>query len=54
MTKIKIRKSFGNDQWRSQVPAFGGQSASVASKNGGPGAYPRKIFGGHALEMLGK
>ena len=33
--------SHTNYQWRSQVPAFGGQSASVAMKNGGPGASPR-------------
>ena len=41
-------------QWRSQVPAFGGQRASVASKDGNPGACLRKNFWGHALEMLGK
>ena len=34
------------NQWRSQVPAFGGQRASVASKNGGPGACLRKNFWG--------
>ena len=34
-------------QWRSQVPAFGGgQDASEASKDGGPGACPRENFWG--------
>ena len=33
---------------------LGGQGASVASRRGGPGACPLKIFGDHALETLGK
>ena len=33
---------------------LGGQGASVASRHGGPGPSPGKIFGDHGLETLGK
>ena len=49
------KKIFFDLTLRSQVLGFGGgQGASVASRYGDPGACPRKIFGDHALEMLGK
>ena len=41
-TAKSIRKMHASrlaTQWRCQVPAFGGQSASVARKYGGPGKF---------------